>query len=790
MNDLANTRDTPDIDYLTRDYRGFRAQLIALLERSNTQWTERSAADLGVVVLEALAYQLDHLAYTGDRIAAEGYLRTARRRQSVRQHAALGDHKLDRGSSSCGFQHFNVAVGAIELPAQTQVGPPLRLGQRPEHRDVFETFEAALLDARRNRFTLRKSIAAGSSLLWLGGEGQQALDLWTLGIRPGMRLALISRDHSEVVTVAQVQDSAVLLESPCPTTFIAGGSERATLVYGNLVAIRAGQRSDWRDLGRGGASRDDVSAGFYICRRIALLQGLFELLEDHRDTWNQHPDLSFAWSHAQRLARLAICLLRTSSTTAIPTGLVDRILDLLRESEVLLRDSLRALGLAVPPELRPSQHVTTPHQRITLPSDAPTLWHDYTTTLDIQTLQSGRTQAWTEVEDLLQSGPNDRHYIAEFSGEHDITLHFGDGRQGAMLPAGAPILGRWVFGDADLGDVGPRALTRALGPIATHLEATDPTHNPLETVNYRPPEPIEEVADRIRRELASPAIPVTRDDFITILEAHQDITEAVVLPTKEKRVKVALRLATHARGIDTLSTLQRWIDDRRLAGTRVHLALGRPLYINITALLMVHPEADSQATRSRCRDAIHRIFADSDRHRLGAPQTRGDLFEVIESTIGVIWSQLLRFARAGGQEPTVAEKIEPAPDQHIRCLDLDDNPATGTIEIWVAQEYSAQIELLYVDPDLLPPLHTMQLALQETLSGPTSALAAATKHALTIDVLQKVLSAPALRGTHHRLQLRALIRGDRNVDTIHMHDGDAPVLKNLQIIPKRVEALE
>ncbi|KYF69564.1 hypothetical protein BE04_19255, partial [Sorangium cellulosum] len=66
-------RRAPDVDYLTRDYEGFRQLLVSLVDRAGTRWTERATADLGVMVLEMLAHQLDLLAYAGDRVAEEGF---------------------------------------------------------------------------------------------------------------------------------------------------------------------------------------------------------------------------------------------------------------------------------------------------------------------------------------------------------------------------------------------------------------------------------------------------------------------------------------------------------------------------------------------------------------------------------------------------------------------------------------------------------------------------------------------------------------------------------------------
>ncbi len=53
-------------------------------------WRERSAADLGVTLVELLAYVGDQLSYWQDAVATEAYLETARRRTSLRRHGAAG----------------------------------------------------------------------------------------------------------------------------------------------------------------------------------------------------------------------------------------------------------------------------------------------------------------------------------------------------------------------------------------------------------------------------------------------------------------------------------------------------------------------------------------------------------------------------------------------------------------------------------------------------------------------------------------------------------------------------
>lgn len=788
MTDPVQTRRLPDVDHLTRDYRGLREQLIQLVARSGSPWTERSAADVGMTILEIVAYSLDHLAYAGDRAASEGFLRTARSRQSVRLHAALGDYALDRGATSRGFQHFAVRDGALRLPALFPVGPQLAADQQPEERDVFETEEAAVVSARLNRFTLRSSVAAGGTVLWLGGVGREPLDLWALGLRPGMRLALTSRDRTEIVQIAGVQSGAVLLARPCRASFAAGGSDRAAYVLGNLVPIRRGQRTDWRLLGRGGATRAELPPSLYYRRRVALVQALAARLERHRDAWIGRSDVEAAWRGAQRSASLAVCRLRTSTADALSEALADRLDELLAEAAEALRSALASLGLAVPGELAASRFVALPRQRLELPREAPPLWLDGRTTLEVTTLVGGRTSAWTEVDDLLRSGPNERHYVVEIAGERDVALRFGDGERGAMPPPGAPILARWVVGDPALGDVGRGALNRALGPERERLDADAPTYNPLATAGARPPEPLGRVADRLRQNLAVPVVPVTAADYVELLEQRPEVLEAAVLGVAGRVVRVAVRLVDEADPA-VVPALARWCDEARLAGTCVRLSLARPLYVSVAATVLVHPEAEPSTVRARCTAALRELFGADDRRRMGVACTRGELQRALERVTGVEWSELFRFDRAAVHSAVVRDVVAPAADQVLRCLDDPEIDATGRVQIVIAREYGLRVTLLYTDVDLVPPEDELHAALHAVLSGPTSRPVTERWDALTVDAIADVLAEPPFRGPAHTLRLEHLVHNDRSVRHVLLTHGEAPTLRSLQLVPRHVEEL-
>lgn len=75
--------DLTPITYLTKDYEGFRADLINLIPAVLPEWTDFSDSDPGIALIELFAYIGDILSYYGDRQANENYLPTALQKQSV-----------------------------------------------------------------------------------------------------------------------------------------------------------------------------------------------------------------------------------------------------------------------------------------------------------------------------------------------------------------------------------------------------------------------------------------------------------------------------------------------------------------------------------------------------------------------------------------------------------------------------------------------------------------------------------------------------------------------------------
>lgn len=112
----------PEINYLTKDYAGFRQLMLDRMSLLMPGWKERNASDMGITLVELLAYTADYLSYQQDAIATEAYLGTARKRVSVRRHARLVDYFMHDGCNARAWVHLQVGANVSALKLQKGTG--------------------------------------------------------------------------------------------------------------------------------------------------------------------------------------------------------------------------------------------------------------------------------------------------------------------------------------------------------------------------------------------------------------------------------------------------------------------------------------------------------------------------------------------------------------------------------------------------------------------------------------------------------------------------------------------
>ena len=201
-------KNPPPIDYLSKDFLGFRQALLDFSALRYPAWQERSEADFGVMFLEALSSLADDLSYQQDRIQAEAGLETATQRRSVVSLARLVDYEPQPATSATVLLQFDVAAGTISLPDGTIVvatmpdgsSIPFETGASLQNRlidsatnlprQLSNTVSSSPVNPAWNRGMIQpywfddsqRCLRAGTTQMYLQGHG--------LGLYPGQALLL------------------------------------------------------------------------------------------------------------------------------------------------------------------------------------------------------------------------------------------------------------------------------------------------------------------------------------------------------------------------------------------------------------------------------------------------------------------------------------------------------------------------------------------------------------------------------------------------------------------------
>jgi hypothetical protein len=159
----------PPIDYLGKDYLGFRRLILNRMSALMPQWKERNPADQQVVLAETLAYIADQFSYYQDAVVTETYLSTARFRRSLKRHTHLLDYRIHEGCNARTWVHIAVTAGGdldgTLLPAKTKfctskhdmaasIDPQLFFESTGSEDRIFESMHGQKLYAQHNSLAL------------------------------------------------------------------------------------------------------------------------------------------------------------------------------------------------------------------------------------------------------------------------------------------------------------------------------------------------------------------------------------------------------------------------------------------------------------------------------------------------------------------------------------------------------------------------------------------------------------------------------------------------------------
>ncbi len=474
----------PDIDYLAKDYTSFRRLMMDRLSVIMPDWQERNPADLGVALVEMLAYVGDRLSYFQDAVATEAYLGTARKRISVRRHARLLYYFMHDGCNARAWVCFevdNVADGKV-IPTGTPlltrgsdnagvVDPDSLDSYLAEDVSVFETMHPVALHIAHNRIRFYTwddtacCLPRGSTRATLLDEGDLSLNIGDVLIFEEAYSPVNGKEedadptHRHAVRLTGVDKNSDPLDGT-PVVEITWHDDDALPFPLCISAIV------------------ESESGTQVLSEIAVARGNVALA-DHGHTITEAPDPGIVPMEGRYNPKLPDGPL----TYTEPTDLTKPAVSAMRRE---VRDALPAIKLI---SKDPDNVETT----------------------------------WSPQYDLLASDRFAADFVVENELDGTSYLRFGDDVMGRKPIEGSAFSATYRIGNGRAGNVGAEAISR----VATKSAGIRRVRNPLPASGGTDPEPMEQVRLYAPQAFRTQERAVTEADYAEMAQRHPGVQKAV-----------------------------------------------------------------------------------------------------------------------------------------------------------------------------------------------------------------------------------------------------------------------
>ena len=671
----------PEINYLAKDYASLRRLVLDRLAVLMPDWTERHPADLGVTLVELLAYVGDYLSYQQDAIATEAYLGTARRRVSVRRHARLVDYVMHDGCNARAWVQVQVDGDNVSLPQGTPLltriaGQPgaivpgssahdAALASRPE---VFETMHAVTLFAAHNALPFYTwgarecCLPTGATRATLGGHfpdlhaGDVLVFEEVLGPDTGLSHdANPAQRHAvRLTTVALTQDPLGGRFATTPTDDPVNITEIAWATADALpfpVCISA---------------RTDVEHGQQFIADVSIARGNMVLV-DHGLTLANELLGSVPEPTLFRTVRADGDHCQPGERVPIPSRFRPHL-------------SGRPLTHAAPYDARVAAR-TALHQTVQEALPAIVLASVHNTDIGI----------WLPKRDLLNSDPVATEFVVEVETDGTAYLRFGDDQHGARPEPQTVFTATYRVGNGLAGNVGAEALAHVL-TAQPHIIGV---RNPLPAQGGVDPESIETVRQRAAYAFRIQERAVTPEDYATVTARHVQIQRAAATLRWTGSWHTAFVTADRLGGLDVDAAfeaeLRQHLERYRLAGYDLEIDGPRFVPLEIDMQVLVQPnyfrsdvkvallEVFSNRTRpDRRRGAFH-----PDQFTFGQPVYLSRLYAAAYAVPGIASVNITTFQRQGQPDRRPLEEGKLSMERlEIARLDNDLNfPERGVFRL-------------------------------------------------------------------------------------------------------------
>lgn len=581
-------RSAPELDYLAKDYTSFRQLMLDRISVLLPQWKERNPADIGIALVELLAYTGDYLSYRQDAVATEAYLGTARRRVSVRRHARLVDYHMREGTNARAWVHVRVAADTMQahpndpspLPAGTRVVTSIN-GQKPRIPSNAPGLEQ-LLDQALTVFEIMEPAPAGLYL------AHNEIHFYTWGA----------------------------LECCLPK-----GGTRASLA-GALPNLKKGSVLIFEEM-LGPATGDPADADHAHRCAVRLISDAVVTQDPLGGLFASPPNnnpvdiTEIEWGAADALP---FCLCISSNTDEEHGQILLSSVSVARGNIVLADHGRTISGEQLPPVPQPAlvlaplpgdrcdpqqPQSVPPRYRPTL-SQAPltqvtpmpdpevpassVLIGDPAAALPAILLTDSNGRHWNVRSDLLASDPLAMDFVVETEDDQTAALRFGDDTNGIRPAASTSFSATYRIGNGAAGNFG----TDALAHVVSDNPNIQSVRNPMAARGGTEPESIEEVRQHAPNAFRTQERAVTVDDYARVAERHPEVQRAAASfrwTGSWRTVFIALdRLGGLPVDDVFQATMRQFLDSFRMAGHDIEIDQPHFVSLEIEMVVLVAPE--------------------------------------------------------------------------------------------------------------------------------------------------------------------------------------------------------
>lgn len=644
----------PAIDYLAKDYAGFRRLMLDRLSTLVPDLRERNPADVTVALVELLAYYADHLSYYQDAVGTEAYLATARKRVSVRRHARLLDYRLDDGRNARAWVCFTAAAdgsGDGVLPSGTKV-----LSLDPADPEPSPTVDPA---------ALAEALAQGDRLVF-----------------ETMRDLRVRRAHNALELYAWGEDECCLPAGATAATLRRPAG--FALAAGDLLLLEEARDPLTGIEGDADATRRHV---VLLTRVTTSTPGGSAL----RDPVNGTPVAEVAWGAADALTFPLCVSARGTDKTLRAVGLARGNVTIADHGQTFAGEEL------VPPA--PSGRATYRPRaaRAGLTFSSPLRADSAAAMISSRdevgpaiSLREDDGTQWSARPDLVGSDRFATEFVVETDEGGVARLRFGDGTAGASPPEGTALRATYRVGSGAAGNVGHSVL----GQVVLAGQGIQRVWNPLPAAGGTDPETLEHARMTAPWAFRTQERAVTAADHVAVAERHPAVQKAAarIRWTGSWHTAFVTVDRVGGRPVDRAfdESLTQLFDGFRLAGRDVEIDGAAHVPLDLALTVCVARGHVAAAVERAVLDALGtgilpggRAFFHPDELTFGQPVYLSRIYEAVLAVPGVEWVDATRFQR-WAREPNdelAHGVLRPGPLEVVR-LDNDPSfPENGLLEV-------------------------------------------------------------------------------------------------------------